>query len=52
MRISETMKNLSDLFGGKANAEVAPEKRSLDDEILSQYMDQEWRRTCLANEVC
>ena len=45
------MRNLSDLFGGKVSAEVDLERRSLDDEILGEYMDQEWRQAFLANEV-
>ena len=45
------MKNLSDLFGGNVKAEVDLEKRRLDDEILSEHMNQEWRQAFLANEV-
>ena len=43
--------NLSDLFGGKVKVDVDLEKRSLDDEILDEYMDQEWRQEFLASEV-
>ena len=50
--ISDTMVNLSDLFGGKVKVDVDPGKRSLDDEILDEYMDQEWRQEFLASEVC
>ena len=32
-------------------AEVDPENSRLDDEILSEYMSQEWRQAYLANEV-
>ena len=49
--LSETMRNLSDWFVGKVNADVDPERRSLDDEILGEYMDQEWWQAFLANEV-
>ena len=49
--ISVKMRNLSDLFGGKVKAEVDPENSRLDDEILSEYMNQEWRQAFLANEV-
>ena len=45
------MRNLSDLFGGKVKAEVDPEDSRLDNEILSEYMNQEWRQAFLANEV-
>ena len=45
------MVNLSDLFGGKVTVEVDSEKRSLDDEILDEYMDQEWRQEFLTSEV-
>ena len=45
------MRNLSDLFGGKVKAEVNLENSRLDDEILSEYMNQEWRQAFLANEV-
>ena len=49
--VSATMVNLSDLFSGKVKADVDPGKRSLDDEILGEYMDQEWRQELLASEV-
>ena len=49
--ISDTMVNLSDLFGGKVRVDVDPGKCSLDDEILDEYMDQEWRQEFLASEV-
>ena len=45
------MVNLSDLFGGKVKVDVDPGKRSLDDEILGDYMDQEWRQEILTSEV-
>ena len=45
------MVNLSDLFGGKIKVDVDPGKCSLDDEILDEYMDQEWRQEFLASEV-
>ena len=45
------MRNLSDLFGGKVSVDVDQERRSLDDEILGEYMDQEWRHAFLDNEV-
>ena len=45
------MRNLSDLFGGKVKDVVDPENSRLDDEILSEYMNQEWRKAFLANEV-
>ena len=46
------MVNLSDLFGGKVKVDVDQGKCSLDDEILDEYMDQEWRQEFLASEVC
>ena len=49
--VSENMVNLSDLFGGKVKVDVDQGKRSLDDEILDEYMDQEWRQEFLASEV-
>ena len=49
--ISDTMVNLSDLFGGKVKVDADPGKRILDDEILDEYMDQEWRQEFLASEV-
>ena len=45
------MVNLSDLFGGKVKVDVDPGKCSLDDEILDEYMDQEWRQEFVASEV-
>ena len=49
--VLENMVNLSDLFGGKVKVDVDQGKRSLDDGILDEYMDQEWRQEFLASEV-
>ena len=48
---SDIMGKLSELFGRQEGYSVDPEKRRLDDELLNEHLDQEWRQKYIAPEV-